>query len=148
MAGRFGARIAAHHSDFHTQVKSNRHEDPSGHEPGSDANKIQAECSFGQTPFRGGLEGRIADQIGEISPRQAQSEIDPTFYIVPALPHGEDSQQPIVARVVSGHIASPAPDVGERVDAVILSSSARGSARWLPRISISAKLPDICRVTV
>jgi hypothetical protein len=43
MAGRFGARIASHNSDFHNRAKSNRHEDPSGYEPGSDANKIDAE---------------------------------------------------------------------------------------------------------
>jgi len=32
------------------------------------------------------------------------------------------SQQPIVARAVSGHVAPPVPDVGERVDAVILEA--------------------------
>src|SRR5262249_62404125 len=37
--------------------------------------------------------------------------------IVPAFAHGDDGQQPIVARVVSGYVASAAADVGQRVDA-------------------------------
>ena len=36
--------------------------------------------------------------------------------VVPALAHGEDREQPVVARIVAGHVALPPGDVRHRVD--------------------------------
>ena len=128
-----------------TQVRQVRRPGKGLSQSGADTLGVEGCCEIGRGPFdhlsaepllvaqhcRGGRPSgptrrrspgqRLQNVVGRVDlpPAEAlaHAALIGVVVVVPALAHGEEGEQPVVAGVVAGHVALAAVHMGERVDA-------------------------------